>query len=124
MWISADDGASWCLNGDKMPFGQRSAGIGFVLPRHLPDWAPSKITMLPAGDEGTDYHPFPPIIICGGLNPDKGRLNDCWKRHRAPVKTCLPEIVGKKEDFGWVVLIVVLVLMCIAGRLLWYFYNK
>ena len=124
MWISADDGASWCLNGDKMPFGQRSAGIGFVLPRHLPDWAPSKITMLPAGDEGTDYHPFPPIIICGGLTPDKGRLNDCWKRHRAPVKTCLPEIVGKKEDFGWVVLIVVLVLMCIAGRLLWYFYNK
>ena len=123
-WISADDGKNWCMNGDKMPFGQRSAGTIIQIPRHLPDWAPSKLPELPAGDMNTDYHPFPPIVICGGLNPVKGRLNDCWKRHRAPVKMCIPQPEKKPEDLGWIVLIVVLVLMCIAGRLVWYFYNK
>merc|ERR1711924_191449 len=55
-WISADDGKNWCMNGDKMPFGQRSAGTIIQIPRHLPDWAPSKLRELPAGDMNTDYH--------------------------------------------------------------------
>ena len=114
------------MNGDKMPFGKRSAGAAVVIPRHLPDWAPESLPPVPAGGgkEHIEYHPFPPIILCGGLNPTKGRLNDCWRRHRAPVKTCVPTPPKDPEDFGWVVLIVVLVLMCIAGRVVWYFYNK
>ena len=59
------------MNGDKMPFGQRSAGTIIQIPRHLPDWAPSKLPELPAGDMNTDYHPFPPIVICGGLKTNK-----------------------------------------------------
>ena len=124
MWVSADDGATWCLNGKTMPFGKRSAGTIVVVPRHLPDWAPTSMPNLPPGDMNTDYHAFPPVIICGGLHPMKGRLNDCWKRHRAPVKSCVHVDVLQTEAFPWVVLIVVVVFICTAGGLLWHFYNK